>query len=136
SLGAALFAIALCGSARADVVTEWNQKTQQALLTAKTSPIASSRALAIVQVAVFDAVNGIERRYTPIHVDFDAPPGASRRAAAFSRRDGRWPEASNPARLPARCRAAVRPHDHVGAQLSVAVPPIGAAGADERPVHG
>ena len=82
SLGAALFAIVLCGSARADVVTEWNQKMQQALLTAKTSPIASSRALAIVQVAVFDAVNGIERRYTPIHVDFDAPPGASRRAAA------------------------------------------------------
>ena len=82
SLVAALFAMVLCGSARADVVTEWNQKAQQALLTANTSPIASSRALAIVQVAVFDAVNGIERRYTPIHVDFDAPPGASRRAAA------------------------------------------------------
>ena len=82
SLVAALFAIVLCGSARADVVTEWNQKAQQALLTAKTSPIASSRALAIVQVAVFDAVNGIERRYRPIHIDFDAPPGTSRRAAA------------------------------------------------------
>jgi hypothetical protein len=82
SLSAALFAIVLCGSARADVVTEWNQKAQQALMTANTSPIASSRALAIVQVAVFDAVNGIERRYTPIHVDFDAPAGASRRAAA------------------------------------------------------
>src|SRR5438132_316593 len=74
--------IAMSSFARADVLTEWNQKLQQALLTAKTSPIASSRALAIVQVAVFDAVNGIERRYTPIHVDFDAPPGASRRAAA------------------------------------------------------
>jgi hypothetical protein len=73
----------LCSPSRADVVTEWNQKAQQALLTANTSPIASSRALAIVQVAVFDAVNGIERRYTPIHVDFDAPPGASRRAAAI-----------------------------------------------------
>ena len=79
---AALLAFALCGSARADVVTDWNQNAQQALLTANTSPIASSRALAIVHVSVFDAVNGIERRYTPIHVDFDAPPGASRRAAA------------------------------------------------------
>jgi hypothetical protein len=82
SVVAALLAIVLCNSAKADEVTEWNQKAQQALLTANTSPIASSRALAIVQVAVFDAVNGIERRYTPIHVDFDAPPGASRRAAA------------------------------------------------------
>src|ERR671928_1765574 len=82
SLVAALFAIVLCGAARADVVTDWNQKAQQALLTANTSPIASSRVLAIVHVSVFDAVNGIERRYTPIHVDFDAPPGASRRAAA------------------------------------------------------
>ncbi|HYJ44976.1 MAG TPA: vanadium-dependent haloperoxidase, partial [Pyrinomonadaceae bacterium] len=82
SLAAALCALVLCGSARADVVTDWNQKAQQALLTANTSPIASSRVLAIVHVSVFDAVNGIERRYTPIHVDFDAPPGASRRAAA------------------------------------------------------
>ncbi len=82
NLVAALFATALCGSARADVVTEWNQNAQQALLTARTSSIASSRVLAIVHVSVFDAVNGIERRYTPIHGDFDAPPGASRRAAA------------------------------------------------------
>jgi hypothetical protein len=82
SLVAQLFTIVLYGSARADVVTEWNQRAQQALLTANTSPIASSRILAIMHVAVFDAVNGIERRYTPIHVDFDAPAGASRRAAA------------------------------------------------------
>jgi len=77
-----LLAMILCGTARADVITEWNQRAQQALLAANTSPIASSRVLAIVQVSVFDAVNGIERRYAPIHVDFDAPPGASRRAAA------------------------------------------------------
>ena len=82
SLVTALLAITLCGSASADVVTEWNQNAQQALLTAKTSPIASSRVLAIMHVSVFDAVNGIERRYTPVHADFDAPPGASRRAAA------------------------------------------------------
>ena len=77
-----LLAMILCGTAKADVITEWNQRAQQALLTAKVSPIASSRALAIVQVSVFDAVNGIERHYAPIHADFDAPPGASRRAAA------------------------------------------------------
>jgi len=79
----AVLAITFCGSARADVITEWNQNAQQALLTAKASPAVSTRVLAIVQVAVFDAVNGIERRYTPIHADFDPPAGASRRAAAI-----------------------------------------------------
>ena len=74
--------LALCGAARADVVTEWNRNAQKALLTAGASPVVSSRVLAIVQVAVFDSVNGIERRYAPVHADFDAPPGASRRAAA------------------------------------------------------
>src|SRR5436309_7047272 len=83
SLVATLFAIVLCDAARADVVTDWNQNAQQALLTAKTSPIASSRVLAIMHVSVFDAINGIEGRYRPIHVDFDAPPGAPRRAAAI-----------------------------------------------------
>ena len=34
-----------------------------------------------MQTAVFDALNGIERRYTPVHVAADAPRGASRRAA-------------------------------------------------------
>src|SRR5256886_4426715 len=77
-----LLAVILCGTVKADVITEWNQRAQQALLTAHTSPISASRVLAIVHVSVFDAVNGIERRYAAIHADFDAPPGASRRAAA------------------------------------------------------
>lgn len=41
-----------------------------------------TRVAAVVQSAVFDAVNGIDRRYTPIHVPPAAPPGASRNAAA------------------------------------------------------
>src|SRR5262245_58976745 len=69
--------------ASADVVTEWNQITQQALRTANTANPISGRMLALVHASVFDAVNGIEHRYTPYHVDFDAPRGASRRAAAI-----------------------------------------------------
>jgi hypothetical protein len=80
---AAAFLLAVAGAARADVVTDWNQNMQQALFTAKTSPLVSTRVVAIVHGAIFDAVNGIERRYTPVHVDFDAPGGASRRAAAI-----------------------------------------------------
>lgn len=69
-------------TARADEVTDWNQYMLQAALVAKTSPIPMTRNAAIVQASVFDAVNGINRRYTPIHVKPAAPRGASRRAAA------------------------------------------------------
>jgi hypothetical protein len=69
-------------TARADEVTDWNQYMLQAALAAKTSPIVMSRNAAIVQGSVFDAVNGINPRYTPIHVKPGAPRGASRRAAA------------------------------------------------------
>jgi len=81
----ALAVVFLLGNAtvRADVVTDWNRTAQQALLTAGSSPIASSRQMAIVQVSVFEAVNGIERRYVPFHVASDAPRGASKRAAAI-----------------------------------------------------
>jgi hypothetical protein len=47
-----------------------------------TGPIPMTRNAALVQGAVFDAVNGIERRFTPVHVDAAAPDGASKRAAA------------------------------------------------------
>ena len=66
----------------ADEVADWNRAMLQAALAAGTSPLVMSRVGAIVQASVFDAVNGIERRYTPIHVEPAALPGASRRAAA------------------------------------------------------
>jgi len=65
----------------ADEVTDWNQIMLHAGLVAATPAPYMTRNGAIVQAAVFDAINGIERRYTPIHVDPAAPRGASRRAA-------------------------------------------------------
>lgn len=71
------------GISSADEVTAWNRIMLDALLVppAVAAPLAQ-RPAAIVQAAVFDAVNGIERRYTPIHVTPAAAPGASQRAAA------------------------------------------------------
>jgi membrane-associated phospholipid phosphatase len=72
------------GTARADAVTDWNGNTQRAIKAANTAPAVTARVFAIVHAAVFDAVNGIERRYAPYHVDFEAPHrGASRRSAAI-----------------------------------------------------
>jgi hypothetical protein len=71
------------GIAMANEVTDWNGVMLRATLTAPVTPApVSTRIAAIVQAAVFDAVNGIERRYTSIHVEPGAPAGASERAAA------------------------------------------------------
>jgi membrane-associated phospholipid phosphatase len=75
-------AVCLTPQVRADEITDWNRIMLQAGLAANTSPLVMSRISAIVQSAVFDAVNGIERRYTPVHVEPAAPKGSSRRAAA------------------------------------------------------
>jgi hypothetical protein len=66
----------------ADEVIAWNQIMVSALQATNTSPQNAARIAAIAQAAVFDAVNGIDRRYTPYFVTDPAPRGASRRAAA------------------------------------------------------
>ena len=82
--GLALLALplALAGAVRADEVTDWHEHMLVALRNAGVSPQVGSRDAALVSAAVFDAVNGIERRYEPIHVPAAAPRGASKRAAA------------------------------------------------------
>ena len=78
-----LIVVLLTGSAAsADDVVDWNQTMFRAALVAGTPPPVMTRIAAIVQAAVFDAVNGIDRRYTPIHVPPAGPAGASREAAA------------------------------------------------------
>ena len=73
-LAFALVVVTQTGSAAyADEVVDWNQTLFRAGLVAGTNPLFMSRVAAIVQAAVFDAVNGIDRRYTPIHVPFGIP---------------------------------------------------------------
>jgi hypothetical protein len=71
------------GMALADEIKDWNLVMLKATLTAPVTPAPiSTRVAAIVEAAVFDAVNGIDRRHTPIFVRPGAPEGASERAAA------------------------------------------------------
>ena len=78
-----LLACAIATPARADEIADWTNILGQAAQIAATSGLNMSRNAAIVEAAVFDAVNGIERKFTPIHVEPAAPPGASQRAAAI-----------------------------------------------------
>jgi len=67
-----------------DQVLEWNQIFIDTLIATNTANSSSQRLGAIVHTAMFDTYNGIERRYTPIHVHDSAPRGASRRAAVIA----------------------------------------------------
>jgi PAP2 superfamily len=68
-------------AAHTNVVIAWNQTMLLTFQTAAVPPPAANRLGAIVQSAVFDAVNGIESRYTPIHVQPAAPDEADPHAA-------------------------------------------------------
>lgn len=73
-----------------DVVLEWHQLTLDAMVNdsylganaKQAGPDRSSRALAIVHAAMFDAVNSIDRSYDPYLIRVKAPSGASIQAAA------------------------------------------------------
>ena len=67
-----------------DQVLEWNQIFIDTLIVTNTPNSSSQRLGAIVHTAIFDAYNGIERRYEPLFVKRDAPAGASRRAAVIA----------------------------------------------------
>jgi hypothetical protein len=67
---------------RADEVTDWNDHMLAAIRTGGVGAAPASRITAMVQSAVFDAVNGVYQRYTPVHVPAEAAAGASARAAA------------------------------------------------------
>jgi len=68
---------------RVDETLDWNEHLIDALFTAGTTPPPALRAAAIMNVAMFDAANGVHRRFHPIHFDGTAPRGASRRAAVI-----------------------------------------------------
>jgi hypothetical protein len=79
-----VFALALssAASAFADVVTHWNTAALNAIRLNKTPPPRASRALAMLHVSIYDAVNGIERTNEPYFVRRAGPSGASTVAAA------------------------------------------------------
>jgi hypothetical protein len=89
-LTAAAFVIALAppgaaaGSAHANMAIQWNRTMLATFAAASLPPAAANRMAGVVSAATFDAVNGIQRRFTPIHVQPAADPNSSPQAAAAS----------------------------------------------------
>jgi PAP2 superfamily len=69
-------------AARADVVLDWNTIAVNTAVANHQNPFAQARYAAIVQLAVFEAVNAITGNYQPYLGTITAPPGASAEAAA------------------------------------------------------
>jgi hypothetical protein len=68
----AIVTILMCAAsvraASADVVTDWNTAALNAIRSERTSPPQAARALAILHVSIFDAINGFERDFEPYFV--------------------------------------------------------------------
>jgi len=70
-------------AAAPDTVLEWIGVMNTTVLAGGTNPLVSTRVVALVSASVFDAVNGIDRRFQALHVKPAAPHNASERAAAI-----------------------------------------------------
>jgi hypothetical protein len=70
-------------AARADAVLDWNTIAVNTAIANLQNPFAQARYGAIVQLAVFEAVNSITGEYQPYLGTITAPPGASPEAAAI-----------------------------------------------------
>jgi hypothetical protein len=68
--------------AKADAVLDWNRIAVDTAVANGQNPFAQARYAAIVQLAVFEAVNSITQEYRP-YLAISAPPGASPEAAAI-----------------------------------------------------
>jgi hypothetical protein len=72
------------GAASGHEVVKWNQLLRQILRIPGAQPptIAGTRSLAMLHIAIFDAVNSIERAFTPYFIEVSASRDASKQAVA------------------------------------------------------
>ena len=74
---AVLIALAAPAPVRADPLNEWNAKAAEILVATKVPPPPALRTMAIVQTAVFEAVNAITGRYPALRARLKDAPGAA-----------------------------------------------------------
>ena len=76
----------LASSAHADVITDWNTVVLDAVIAAREAQPTQARSVAMVHVAMFEAINAIQQRYKPYALKLprssDASPDAAAAAAA------------------------------------------------------
>src|SRR5215813_7741213 len=83
-LAGAVAAASIPASTRADVVIDWNIKSDEIAAQKQILPFNHSRGTAMLHVAMFEAVNAIEGRYVPYKLSLTADRTTSKEAAAAS----------------------------------------------------
>jgi hypothetical protein len=82
------FALCVCVSqANADFITEWNEELRATIRATSTPPPRASRAMAMVHLAVYDAVNATNRTHQPFRYTTVVPNASAEAAAAQAARD-------------------------------------------------
>lgn len=80
-----ILAVALLSSAaRCDVIVDWNAKADAIGIEKQLSNVPNGRGQAMLHVAMFEAVNAIDRRYAPYKLNLTAEHATSKEAAAAS----------------------------------------------------
>jgi hypothetical protein len=85
--GATVLAL-LASPARSDIIMDWNIKADAIGIEKQLPNAANARAQAMLHVAMFEAVNAIEKRYAPYKLTLVADRTASKEAAAASAAHG------------------------------------------------
>ena len=81
SMVISLWVLGLAPGAFANEVLQWNETTMQAIAASGQNNVVATRTLAMVQAAVHDALNAINRRYDAYYFEGPAEPAASPDAA-------------------------------------------------------
>ena len=74
----------LTSSARCDVIMDWNAKADAIGIEKQLPNVPNARGLAMLHIAMFEAVNAIDRRYAPYKLNLAAERTTSKDAAAAS----------------------------------------------------
>ena len=73
--------ISIIPTTRGDVITDWNDAALQTIRENRTNPPRASRALAMLHLAMYEAINGLDRTHEPYRLHY-VPKVASKQAAA------------------------------------------------------
>jgi len=74
----------LTSSARCDVIMDWNAKADAIGIEKQLANVPNARGLAMLHIAMFEAVNAIDRRYAPYKLNLASERTTSKEAAAAS----------------------------------------------------
>lgn len=83
-LASACIAALLTAPANSDVIMDWNAKADAIGIEKQMVNVPNARAQAMVHLAMFEAVNAIDRRYAPYSLNLTADRATSKEAAAAS----------------------------------------------------